>query len=213
MLFSIEFIFVVIFFALPPVFSFPSDVRTPVKIEFSLQSLCLLLAAIMIFLSDKELREKMPPRKKRIPLPADFLLSFCLLALVSIFFQGINLLLLKKGISAAETAVQLPKNASETVKFLAAVFSSAFFEEVVYRFYLPEKGRTLTHGKYPLFWECFAALLFAGGHIYQGVLGFFNSLFSGIVLRRFFCAEKNILASSILHAFFNLCAVLVSKAT
>src|SRR5574344_888426 len=61
------------------------------------------------------------------------------------------------------------------LNFIAGTFCAAFYEEVLYRQYLPETMKALTGKKFPLLCEAAVLILFAAGHRYLGFFAVVNA--------------------------------------
>lgn len=96
-----------------------------------------------------------------------------------------------------------------------AVICAAFYEEVLYRMYLPEELKSLlsSGGKIPaMVPECAGVLLFAAAHSYQGALGVANALVCGAALRRTIAATRSIWFALVPHAAYNMMALAAAAA-
>ncbi len=80
---------------------------------------------------------------------------------------------------------------------------SAFFEEVFYRFYLPEALKKLIPLKKGLIIEIIAIAIFSLGHIYLGILGVIIGFIAGVTLRRCVIKTECIVYSFAAHLFYN----------
>jgi membrane protease YdiL (CAAX protease family) len=79
---------------------------------------------------------------------------------------------------------------------------SAFYEESVYRLFLPESLIKL-FPRFYTFIEFFVVLAFSLGHRYLGILAVINAFLSGIVLRLLFIKTKTIIPGAAVHIIYN----------
>ena len=101
--------------------------------------------------------------------------------------------------------------------FFFGVIFAAFFEEVIYRFYLPRAFREILGKKFSqnnqrlsVLCEGLSLLLFGLGHVYLGVLGFLNALVCGAVLRFCMIKTKSLWISFGIHAVYNFLSFLMA---
>lgn len=111
------------------------------------------------------------------------------------------------------------------INFFFGVIFAAFFEEVIYRFYLPRAFREILqkrltgkkkasekmfdNQRLSVFCEGLALLLFGLGHIYLGILGFLNALVCGAVLRLCMIKTKSLWIPFGIHAVYNFLSFLI----
>lgn len=210
-LFTIEFILVFIILVLPPIV-FPAANTNELKIQLSLNSIYLLAASLYLYFSNRELLSKIKISNQTniFVLHSQFLISFSLLIAFSLFFQ----ILFSKFLNNAESSVSvkpvLPANFIQYASFFAQIIISAFYEEILYRFYIPQKLRIFIKEKYFVFAEIFSVLIFAFSHKYQGIAGISNAFFSGLILRFLFVKSGNIFVSALCHIFYNIFIFFIS---
>ncbi|MCR4821691.1 MAG: CPBP family intramembrane metalloprotease, partial [Treponema sp.] len=142
-------------------------------------------------------------------------LTFGFLCLASCLFEGLSYFL-KTGDGIEK--VIFPDSLPGQVNFIFGVMSAAFFEEVIYRFYLPQafreiffkffKDKAEAGQKINLLAEGLALLLFALGHFYLGILGFFNALVCGLALRICMIKSKSLLIPFAVHTAYNFLSFL-----
>jgi hypothetical protein len=115
-------------------------------------------------------------------------------------------------------AAPLPGTAF-SAPLVAAIAAAAFFEEILYRAYLPAKTRyalsrprlllpRARHGC-PLP-EIFCVILFSAAHLQGGVFSALNALFAGAALQVCFAKTKSVALTGSAHAAYNIAAMIVS---
>jgi membrane protease YdiL (CAAX protease family) len=88
----------------------------------------------------------------------------------------------------------------------ASIASAAFFEEILYRAYIPAKlrfffPRKLSALRIP---EIFSVFLFAAAHLSGGVFSALNALFAGAALQICFAKTKSVVLTGSVHAAYNI---------
>lgn len=209
---KIEFFIVFLFLVLPPVFV-TSVQNTSYTFSFSYY---IFFQAAIAFLLDFQQRKNTVKKKsvklsKRINTFSQGTVTLGLLFLVFALFQAAVYFfpqIQKDGIS---TLVLPPSGFSEYLICIINVIISAYYEEVLYRQYLPLSIYDFftEDRKLSFIIEIFPVLFFAASHLYLGWLGVLNALFCGIILRR--CAYKtdSIYTGTVVHIIYNLCMFLV----
>lgn len=174
-----------------------------------LQLLWLISAAFICFL---EIRlQKNDGTVISIIKPNRFAFLPCSLTFIGlIVFSGIlQLAAYKAGTSSINEAVSFPACTKELIFCILTFLFSAFFEELIFRFYVPAALSGLLKkihaGKkfYPAA-EIFTAVVFALCHRYMGFFSVLNALFAHFLLR--FCFKKtgSIFCSSLTHFLYNI---------
>ena len=176
-----------------------------------------LLLALFLYFQERFQRKSEPQgqndgQKALLWKAADYsgkcLLTFGCLALCAALFE-LAALALKR--SDMENII-LPSNFLEFLCCAFILFSSAFYEECLYRLYLPKALGTIARSKnHPaLLWlaEAAAVLFFAFSHRYQGMLALFNALICGIILRISFVKSKSLWPPFVAHLAYNAAALL-----
>ena len=134
------------------------------------------------------------------------LIVYTIIETVSFFIPSI----LHNSISKA---VEMPVSVISWIHFITGIFVSAFYEEALYRQFMPEISLLLI--QYIHFksekqkqWikngiEGIWILIFAFSHLYIGIPAVLNALFCGIILRRCFKSTGNLLAGTLAHFTYN----------
>ena len=91
---------------------------------------------------------------------------------------------------------------------------AAFYEEVMYRLYLPEQLKRFfknTQNKITQIYipEIITIILFALGHKYLGIFAVINACIACVILRICYLKTKNIFAGTIAHFMYNFVSLLL----
>ena len=207
---KIEFALVLAFLVLPPIF-FQAGMEAPKTAtpSFSAQTYALALLAFFIYYIHRNVYiirfQKKWTKMQVFIASGECLVCFGSLCVVSVLLELAGYLL---GESGEIQKAALPHSLNSWVVFISGMVCAAFYEEVVYRFYLPEAMRHL-FSRFPkipqLALEAVAVALFALGHIYLGALGFLNAAICGTILRLFVWRTHSLWCSLIPHALYNFC--------
>jgi membrane protease YdiL (CAAX protease family) len=209
------FLFVLVFFVLPPVvfqFIFPSDdeIMASYPVQVFLNG---GLSALLYFFSLRGNVFAEPVFSVRQPFfvySSNALVCFGILCLSSVVLEAAAYFF---KISGGIQNIVFPKSIFGGINFVFGVLCAAFFEEIVYRFYLPQAMKDIfVKGKYDTsrksFWlsilcETAALVLFSLGHIYLGLFGFLNALVCGAALRVCMLRTKSVWVSFVVHSAYN----------
>lgn len=210
------FFYVLVFIVLPPVFGGffferPNDFEAhyPFSVFFSAGvSLLIYVLSLKGRIIEKPfLRQKQP----FFVYSSSILCCFGILCFSTAVLE-IAAFLLK--IDAGIHKIIFPDTLLGFLNFFLGVICAAFSEEVIYRFYLPHALKTVALKKFrnnPKQWlicEAAALLLFALGHVYLGVLGFFNALICGTALRICMVRTKSLWIPFAIHCVYNFLSFL-----
>lgn len=207
------FLIVFFFFILPPCFTF-SVSSNFLNWSFPVINCAYAAAALLIFYlfnSDK--------KKSFVVFP--FIISLCGLLCFSFIFKGIAVFIQNSSIS--ESTFFFGKSNLDVVRpesFITWFFCiltflfSAFFEEVIYRFFLPFSLNTFLEKKWNgkiiiLITEVVTALLFAAAHIYLGFLAVLNALCGHIILRICYKKYGLIIPVFLSHFAYNIISLIL----
>ena len=147
---------------------------------------------------------------------ARLLLCFCALACSAALWNRIAAF-------AGENAVHapLPDEAGRRFLFFSGTIVLACYEEMLYRFFLPEKARRIVSLVFAnpeptrisrMFYalaELIPICLFALAHRYLGVYAVCNALCAAIILRAAFCKKVPIFGLCAVHAAYNAAMLIV----
>lgn len=225
---SFEFLLIFLCLILPPLFTPASAVHAAPRFGWAgAQSLVLavLLALqlhhIMPPAESSALPDAMPVAlcRKKSPLfqcIATATVSFGILMLIyaAVELGGLTVMrLLQRGeLPAAERTVT---GVRQWLSAATALAAGAFYEECLYRAFLPDVSLLLLAGTREAFFlrhekvltavtEGICALLFAFSHRYLGIPAVINALLCGIVLRRCYTKTGRILCGTAAHCCYNL---------
>lgn len=176
-----------------------------------------VISFLIYFLALKGRIFENPVEQQKMPFfvySSSALVSFGVLCLSSVIFESASYFF---RISGGIQKVIFPSSLLGWINFFFGVIFAAFFEEVIYRFYLPRAFREIlgkklsqNNQRLSVFCEGLALLLFGLGHIYLGILGFLNALVCGAVLRLCMIKTKSLWIPFGIHAVYNFLSFLVA---
>lgn len=206
------FLLIFLFFALPPLF-YPlnHDLNLSFSWNFPWRNLILCLFSVFIY---SLYNDDTFSFIKFLP----FIFTLGLLFFSSLIFKAIDVLFIK---ADRKIQFELPQNFKEWLFCLLGFLFSAFYEEVLYRFYLPEsllkfvelkvsvkKSADFT-SRISILCEIMIALLFAFAHLYLGWLSVINALAAHIILRITYKKSKGIWAGFMAHFIYNIISLIL----
>lgn len=217
---SAEFLLFFLILVLPPLMAVPSGLP-PAAPRFSLASAQSLLIAILLCL---QLRKEHPlppcPAFRAISIAT---ITFGILMLVYAAVElGGTVLSMLFGLGEPLAASRQITGLGQWLLAAAALATGAFYEECLYRAFLPEipllllgkAGSTWIQGhKKPLATgiEAFCVIVFALSHRYLGMLAVTNALLCGTVLRVCYRKSGGILCGTAAHFCYNMTLLLFSS--
>lgn len=209
-LLAIEILFTFLFFIFPPLISNQQQENISVKVVFSLNNLIAFCIAVFLFVFNNEIY-KSNYKSKTISSPAGLiknhgysLIAFGTLILIAGFIQLCVYLFCEDMELIKHPAINWASSFFEFFGFLAAITSSVFVEEVIYRFIFVDLLKEVTGKKLNILWEFLSICLFAFAHKYLGFPAVINAFFCGIVLRVLFIRTKSIWNCYFVHLIYNL---------
>lgn len=120
------------------------------------------------------------------------------------------ILLAANGFLWSSANKQPAMNAEISFFSVSATVIYAFFEESLFRFYLPEGFRMLTKRKIPLpATICFFSLIFAACHLYMGIFAFFNAFIAALILHFSAARTKSPFCNVFSHTLYNITALVL----
>lgn len=208
------YLIIFVFFALSPIFSlFFESINEPSFSTWNFSPFLFIELAVCIFLVCFYYDKKNISISKtqyilyKIILPSTFVLS--LLFFNSLIFKYIS----AKYIQSSESvSVILPKDIFSWISCILIFSISAFFEEVLYRFYLIEGFFNLIKKKNILIisiTEFLVCFLFSIGHLYLGYLSVINALLAHVILRICYKTTGNIYSGFIAHFCYNIISLIL----
>jgi len=162
---------------------------------------------ILIFYSDKvEKTQNITLFMLKKIFPGIF--ALCLLFCSALLIKGLTFLV-QNEFWIGNQSVVLPQNFTEYLFCIISFLCAAFYEEVVYRFYLPEIFKFFVFKKLNdklkiILGELLTLLLFASAHIYLGGFAVINALIGHVILRLCFVKAKSIWPGFTAHFIYNL---------
>lgn len=215
--FKIEFFFVLFCLVLPPVFFQFSRPQTQIfYFSYPITTFVLGIFGILLYF---QLNKNFYSSDEKwslfriLVISGEALKTFGFICVISVLFQLIGYFL---KIENEITEIVLPSGFLGWTNFILGTLIAAFYEESVYRVFIPESMKKLL-SKYKripsILIEVLAVLLFALGHIYLGFLGFLNAFFCGIMLRLCMIKTRSIWFSFSAHALYNFCSFFVLART
>lgn len=187
--------------------------------DFPLSQLYLVLFSLILIIFNPELRKKkenesseenvitIPIWKKTLLIPMAFIL-----------LTGISFLLQKLGNLISKTPAvefQKPENFIQWLFCSMNFIFSSFYEETVYRFFLPEAliwfTRNVKDRKMAVAdCEIVSMILFSLGHIYLGFFSVLNAALAYIILRYCYRKTNSLIPGTAAHFAYNLFQLIVS---
>ncbi len=219
---SAEFLLIFLILALPPLLTGSSG-EAPAAPRFSLANLETLAIAVLLCL---QLRRELP----RPPCPAFRRLSIATMTFGGLMLSyaavelGGTVLFMLFGQGKFLAASRQITGAGQWLLATAALATGAFYEECLYRAFLPEiplllldrAGETWVQGHKKTLSagiEAACVIVFALSHRYLGMLAVTNALLCGSVLRVCYKKSGGILCGMAAHFCYNMTLLLFSSLT
>ncbi len=204
----IEFILIFLLLVVPPIFN-RNESDFSALAGFNLTSIILFSVSAVIFAQCRML-EIEKRRSCRILVLSTGTKTFAYLMLVFAFFQAIDLIF-----NIDLKSVNLNGNEMDFFSWTALVVNvafSAFYEEVIYRMYVPDMLLHFARSKKRLFIpiEIGTDVLFALAHGYLGILPVINAFICGLVLRRCKKLTGSVIPGLVSHFAYNFTLLLFS---
>lgn len=204
------FIFTIAFFVAPPFFLPHSNFELK-EATYPASVFINFLISVFIFCFFRNLKDKR--RVPNVQVISETMITVGLIFLLSATFEAILYFYsIRIGVDKVQKLI-FPKSPVNIANCIFGTFFAAFFEEVLYRFYLPEQIFAFFKEKSPVFLEkrtikigieTLCILIFGLSHLYLGILNAIFATFSGIVLRRGFLKTNNLILIAAIHGFYNL---------
>lgn len=209
---KIPFFFILVLFpVLLPVFTF-SNSSPFVSWSFPFQALFLACFAFILVIANPELNENHKSEKIGFIRKLIFAVcAFIVLNVTAFIMQKIGSLFSQ----TQNIEIIMPAGYREWTFCLLNFLFSAFYEEAVYRFFIPEALLYFTRNckdkrMVEIDCEIFGMILFALGHIYLGILSVINAAIAYLVLRFCFRKTKSLIPGTAAHFFYNVLQFVVS---
>ena len=212
----ILFFSILVAFLLPPIFSQNQNFNSQFEWNFPLNQLLLGVFAFFVFIFEQKNsnnysftnNSKKFFTKKNIIITAITFLSLCFI----VFFLETIAFFLKSN-NPQISGAPLDKKIKIFFCLLNFIFS-AFFEEVIYRLYLPQQLKrffsNIQNEKIKKYIpELITIILFALAHKYLGIYAMINAFFACIVLRICYIKTQNIITNTIAHFLYNITSLII----
>ena len=215
------FLLILTFFLIPPFFSPQISESNSPFLKWTFPSRQLIYAVFsfsLYFFYKKKFQndeEKEINRLFRFPL----LFTFSVLFFIQLIFKFISIS--KNGLSQnhnflnEQVKVMLPDSFATWSFCILNFIFSGFFEEVIYRFYLPlilhsffTRNSKENKAVFVLV-EVVCCLFFAFSHLYLGFLSVLNAFFAHLVLRLSFMISRNIYCNTAAHFLYNVISLIL----
>ena len=203
----IEFLLVLAFLAVPPVFVSHGTGLSQAG-TFNASVLYQLLISVTLFFQFLKLKPAEKSKAKIFRFLFHGTITLGILMIIFALMQSIELLFSNEEMKSQNFMPDVDGPLS--ILFLTlAVVCGAFYEEVLYRQFLPEfmaliAGEKINRKLVFYGTEFLALLLFAFAHRYQGWISVVNSFLCGTVLRLCYKKTSSVLPGAAAHAVYNL---------
>lgn len=224
----LEYLVILLLFVLLPILSAP---ETTINLDIAYNPF-LVFFRLLLFLylilrvydnthSDSFKIKEVMQFYNRVQLVIQTILLLFLLIGISVIF---NFIAKSSGYDIVQIEVEPPSGASEWIWFVIATAIFAFFEEILFRRFLPEQARYFVknlNGKLSthdterfnqlaiVSIEFIVIVLFALGHLYLGLVATYSAAFSAIILRLSILKWGVLLPACFAHALNNLIAFFI----
>lgn len=208
-------LFVLCFFVLPPVLFRNTSPGIFSNWTFPYVSAFYFVFAILLFISQKKSTVVSHKRKDKLSLmvdTGDATLAFGELCVTAAILEYISY---KTGYTSPYQ-LKSPEYFSEYLFCIMNFAFTAFYEETVYRFYLPsaftELFSKIKDYKYTdSISECFTVILFALAHSYLGIPAVINAAAGCVILRSCYLKTNSIYTNTSAHFLYNLFVVFIFR--
>lgn len=203
----IEFLLVLAFLAVPPVFVSHGTGLSQAG-TFNASVLYQLLISVILFFQFLKLKPAEKSKAKIFRFLFHGTITLGILMIIFALMQSIELLFFNEEMKSQNFMPDVDGPLS-ILFFTLAVVCGAFYEEVLYRQFLPEfmaliAGEKINRKLVFYGTEFLALLLFAFAHRYQGWISVVNSFLCGTVLRLCYKKTSSVLPGAAAHAVYNL---------
>lgn len=225
----VEILLVIFFIVLPPLLTKSTNSSTNIKTFSNIILIEFLLAFLLEFQYRKFFKSKENQNHLKILVLNLKWNAICLASLMIIYaiFEFIYVFFLKTDFS--QNSEIIPQNFLQWIFLILSLASSAFFEEEIYRQFLPQSLIFLSDFLVPksnssnfqensksskirntiiFLIEFLCVVIFAFSHRYLGFISVLNAFFCGIVLRLTCKNTKSIFPGTIAHFSYNFILIL-----
>lgn len=220
-----------LFFVIPPLFVNAPSVQHIDFTLFSVQNFSHFVIAVFIFVFYKKSVENDEQISTKIlKYLIYFVVIFILLFGISFIcnFSAQKLLNSENSFVNSQVFVENPQGFFDLLICIFNLLFAAFFEEVIYRFYIPfgiknflfrkvfdenqSKSYTIFEKSILLFIEIVTMLIFSYSHKYLGIFSVVNAAVAHLVLRFSFIRSKSLIPSTLAHFFYNFVSLMFGLA-
>ncbi|MBP5358255.1 MAG: CPBP family intramembrane metalloprotease [Treponema sp.] len=204
----IEFFAIMIFLIIPPLLVNPGTTATIANNgKFSPYIFLRLIIAIFLYYQHIYVIKKTHGSQKEsfrnlILFCSWSALCFGLLMVTQALMQALAMVL---PVDYQETSIEFNLSRFDYIFVLFNLLAAAFYEEVIYREFLPETLLLLSGDRkiFVVLIECACVIIFSMSHRYLGMMAVLNALLGGIILR--LCRKKSlsIWAGTLAHFLYN----------
>ena len=216
-----EYFIITAVLALPPLFV-PQQTGAVLHVPSAGALLFYALASLFLYLRVRSTQNALSGHYAA----ARLLLCFCALTCSAVLWNRIasaagESSLLENAAGAAAVCALLSDTPGGTFRFVSGIIVLACYEEMLYRFFLPEKARMIVSLVFSdpdsarisrMFYalaEFIPICLFALAHRYLGVYAVCNALCAAVILRTAFCKKVPIFGLCAVHAAYNAAMLIV----
>lgn len=204
------FLLIIFLFVLPPFFASAVTAARPLFSSWGFpwyQLLLAFLAALLLFFYYEK-------SQKRTLVVFPVLFTFGMLFAVSLFCRFLSELLTASDGGLGSNAVVRPQGFLQWIFCLINFFCAAFYEEVLYRFYLSDELLCLISRKKNfrfawLFCEALALLAFAFAHLYLGWISVLNAALAHVFLRLCYKRFEKLWPCVAAHFIYNVISLIL----
>lgn len=218
--FYLQFILILSFFIVPPLMVSESAGEISIGV-FSPWTVACILVSLVLYIEYRDVEDlylssfrsdgkMLNPFIRHIMRSGLFLFTLGLLCISQVVFNAIGIFLHYK---TQEHSLYVTGAAGKML-CIFTMAAAAFFEEVIYRFYLPFALRKVTgilknRIMIFIFSEAASVLLFAFAHKYLGMLAVLNAFSCGILLRICALKSESLIPGFCAHFIYNLFTLLL----
>lgn len=203
-------------FVLPPILNVQRDTLLQFEWNFPWNYVFLGIIAFFIFLYETNPKNKNELSNENTKNNVKTFILATIFTFISLSFIAFILESIAFMTKQSQQNVSIsPINSKTDLFYCILKFClAAFYEEVLYRLYLPEQLKRflkntpnkITHIYIP---EVITIILFALGHAYLGIFAVINACIACVILRICYLKTQNIFASTIAHFMYNFTSLLL----
>lgn len=201
-----EFLAILFLLLIPPVFA-DKGVDFSDGFSFSVLAEFFIAAALQFQFKFENKCEKKSANEKFIFLIKSLKWSTLTIGFLMLILVAVHAVSFVFKISYSEEVFFPNGNISAWIFLIFALAAGAFFEEVLYRQFVPETLHFLLKKWKPLV-EIFSVLIFAFAHRYLGWISVCNAVLCGAVLRICRIKTDSIVPSAVSHFLYNLLLII-----